>query len=422
MPTIFLGGPDFADALFPPTAEFTLAGDISINGALTPGVELRAIYDRHATLRLAYDNPKAMFELLSGGKGAELCGADFPKPVTLLPVSRQLDTTVFLPQIQPVLWSTGGYAKQAHAIFLNGPSLEFCGGRVTFVVDPFQIHLEEIAGTRAFRKQAKLYRGDTIATAEIVIRRTDGAPISPDDALNQLSHLTRFFSFVRGAASGAGNIVGVDDGGATVFAHLGFQRADGFSAEDNWCDPTLMAETPKLYGAYCRAMAEAETARVLLRAIDYYRAANVGRAASAEMALVASYAALETFVPHILSSKAGWSDALLGAQTRFADKLRAAAAFVGLKADPLQHAPHLTARAKAEANGDPFDVLALFRNRITHHKKTFSYTSQEIFETWLMAQWLCELFVFYLLEYRGEMGDRRHYSRWVGKTGPIPLP
>lgn len=81
----------------------------------------------------------------------------------------------------------------------------------------------------------------------------------------------------------------------------------------------------------------------------------------------------------------------------------------------------MTKRAKADANGDPFDILALFRNRITHHKKAFSYSGVEIMEAWLLSQWLCELLVFFLLGYRGEMNDRRRYTGWRGPTLPVPL-
>lgn len=191
--------------------------------------------------------------------------------------------------------------------------------------------------------------------------------------------------------------------------------------EHNWCDQQVIQNAPEIYTLYSASVSEPENARVLIRAIDYYRAANVGRASSSEMALVASYAALETLVPFILSRKAGWSNSLLGGPTPFADKIRAAAAFIGLTSDPLEHAPELRKRAKADANGDPFEALALFRNRITHHRREFSYSGIEIFEAWQLSQWLCELLVFYLISYRGLMSDRRRYNGWRGPTVPVPL-
>lgn len=417
----FLTAADFEHGLFPPR-EFELRGDkLAIGDADTPDVSLEARYDRHTTLYLDHHNPSDPFKLLSGHTNAILSGSDFPEPVELLSVSMQADRTVFLPRFQPLLWRRADAATSVSAILVNGPSLEYANGQLSFAVDQYTIECREFQSARDFRREARLHKDDSIATAELVMTATDGNPINADAALTELTNLSRFFTFVRGGNSAVGNLRGLDANSAPTFAHLGFGKSDGFWSERNWCDEMVIRQTPQIYGLYRSMTSEPEARRVLVRALDYYRAANVGRAASAEMALVASYAALETLVPYILSSQAGWSNNLLGSQTAFADKLRAATAFIGLTADPLEHAPDLTKRAKADANGDPFDILALFRNRITHHKKAFSYSGVEIMEAWLLSQWLCELLVFFLLGYRGEMNDRRRYTGWRGPTVPVPL-
>jgi len=412
---------DFEGGLFP-IKDFDLScAQMMVGNRATQDVRFRARYDRHTTLYLYDDSPIEPFKLLGSDAHAMITGPHFPEPVTLLSVSIQDDVTVYLPSRQPLLWRRDDCAQTVSAVLVNGPSLEFASGRLTFSVEDFEIDCREFKSAREFRREDRFHKDDCIATASVTMARKDGGPISSDQAFTAMCDLAQFLSFLRGGNCTIGNIRGANADHQLAFAHLGFGKVDGFRVERNWCEEQVVRDAPAIYSLFLAAMSDAENARVLRRAIDYYRTANVSRAFSPEMALVASYAALETLVPHILSGRAGWSNNLLGGQTAFADKLRAATAFVGLTTQPLEHAPDLTKRAKADANGDAFEILALFRNRITHHRKAFEYSGREIMEAWQMSQWLCELLLLYLIEHRGNMNDRRRYSGWRGPPVPVPM-
>ncbi len=79
-------------------------------------------------------------------------------------------------------------------------------------------------------------------------------------------------------------------------------------------------------------------------------------------------------------------------------------------------------RAKADGNLDAFEILSKFRNRIVHADKNFNVTGHELMEIWQFSQWLCEVMLFYLLNYRGEMYDRRRHTGFRGPAVSVPLP
>ena len=206
------------------------------------------------------------------------------------------------------------------------------------------------------------------------------------------------------------------------FSYIGFTKNDLFSISDGWCGIEIIPFLPEIYEQYRRAITDEHDRFAIHHAIEYYRASNVARDSSLEMALVASHAALETLVPHVLSIQGGWSDALIKNTRRFHDKLRAAANFIRLDSDLLEHSPEVRKRAKKEGNMDAFELLSKFRNRIVHADKNFNVTGQELMEIWQFSQWLCEIIIFYLMNYRGKMYDRRRYTGFRGPAKCVPLP
>ena len=77
---------------------------------------------------------------------------------------------------------------------------------------------------------------------------------------------------------------------------------------------------------------------------------------------------------------------------------------------------------RAQRCGDAYDILALFRNRVTHYKQSFSCSGLELHEAWQASQWLCEILIMHLIDYRGQMNDRRRYAGWRGPSVDVPLP
>jgi len=204
---------------------------------------------------------------------------------------------------------------------------------------------------------------------------------------------------VRGAHSGIGNAIARDNEGL-AFALLGFTRSDQFDVKIGWCDIESVKQLPEIFDHYKSAVSIAEDTFPLLRTIEFYRASNTARDASLEMAVVASHAALETIVPHVLQSHAGWSKNLLNSRGAFHDKLRAAASFVGLTTDPDEHAPEVRKRYNDFSGADAFELISIFRNRIVHQGKRFKYSGIELVEVWEMSQWLVEIFLFHFLRFR----------------------
>lgn len=416
----FLYVSDFESGAFPTRAFEVSCDKLLVDDAETADVVFQANYDRHAELVLKHQQPSSLDQVFRHPTKTMVSDPCFVENVELLATKMDATGTTYIPRLQPVLWKRAENATTAYAILVNGPSLRFANG-LCFSFENCTIECNEFDSAKERRKTPRLNKFDFVATTQLKMTIGETGFIDPQVAQERFFRLSRFFAFLRGGACGVGNIYGLDDRSQLTFAYMGFGKSDGFHTEHTWCDEDVIRSAPDVFNLYLKATTKPELARVLRRAIDYYRAANVGRDGSPEMALVASYAGLETLVPYILSVEAGWSNALIENRAPFADKLRAAAAFIGLTDDVFEHAPELMKRQTATPDLDPFATIALFRNRITHHKQSFLYNGREIMEAWQASQWLCELFVFYLIGYRGLMNDRRRYTGWKGQPVRVPI-
>lgn len=391
---------------------------IIVGGKALPGVkELTAKYDAHAELYLECATKERDFEPVIG-KEAIAQGADLPEPVKLIPVSQDSVSIRFVPHRQPFLLSWSDHATVVHAAVINAPDLEYCAKPLAFSHNDFDLTLTPTKGARDFYRSKSLHKHSAIATATLAIQRTDGEPFTFKAAAAKAHRLNNFFTFARGGGCAVGHFNGFDASGALAFASLGFNAHDRLEIERGWSADMVIRRTPEAFTLYNKASTDDATGTVIRRAIDYYRASNVARSSSKEVALVASYAGLEALTPHILTSQAGWTNAALN--TAFAAKLRAAGQWIGLKVDLFEHAIELQKRITPSA--DAYDILALFRNRVTHYKQSFSCSGIELHEAWQASQWLCEILIMHLIGYRGQMNDRRRYTGWRGPSVDVPLP
>lgn len=304
---------------------------------------------------------------------------------------------------------------------VNGPPLFFQPSELVFRHGDFRISLIEYEHVKENREKCRDLGGQTALTGEISISKPEGETACGAEFEAIARCFLMFLNFVRGANVAIGNTVGFDREGRICFANLGFSKSDPIEVPDNWCSIGVTRELPEIYEKFQVSAASERDGEVLRNCISFYRASNAIRATSFEMAIVASHAALETIVPHILSTRAGWSEELLAGRSSFHSKLRACAGFVGLSRDPLEHAPKLAVKSASLNNADGYELSSLYRNRIVHQGKSFTYTGHELLEIWELQQWLVEVFIFFLIDYRGIMNDRRRYSGWRGPEVPIPL-
>jgi len=418
---------DFEQGAMPPK-EFTLVVDrLEIGNIKVNNVPLKASYDRHLRLYFSHELEAKFFTFIANDSEIKIIDHTFREPISLIPtsVSSNSDTQTLvrmMPRVQPMLIDLKEEAYTVEAILVNWPNLFFKGREHSFEAGDVKITIREFESASDMRNQANSLKFETIATGSLVLQKKDGTSISAKDALNRINNFARFFTFVRGGYCGLGNVLGAAENGELVFSYLGFTKIDPFSISTGWCDIEIIGFLPEIYEKYQQAIADKQNTFALLRAIEFYRASNIARESSLEMALVASHAALETLVPHVLSIQGGWSDALIKNTRRFHDKLRAAANFIRLDSDLLEHSPEVRKRAKKEGNMDAFELLSKFRNRIVHADKNFNVTGQELMEIWQFSQWLCEIIIFYLMNYREKMYDRRRYTGFRGPAKCVPLP
>lgn len=413
----------FEGGLFP-LGEFELTVERFEAGKdVRTDVCFKARYDRHSTLYLEVSPALQPWSFLrEASVDPVISGMSLPSDVKLLTVSTDAHRSVFVPQQAPILFQPGGDAAVITAVVINGPSIGSAGGEMKFQEGDLSITLREFDSVEKYRKAGRLYQYDSIATGTLTLTADTGRLLGPEEALRKIGRVARFFTFLRGGDCAIGHILGSAADGGFSYCLLGFSKADPFKVDAGWCDDIVIRLAPQIYDIYSKAVSDPDQCHVILRAIEYYRASNVAKNSSGAVALVASYAALETLVPYVLTAKAGWTAQQVEDLKPFAARLAAALKHTGLTADLLQHSPAIANRIANEPGMDACAMLAKFRNRMTHYRKGFTYSVDELFEMWMISQWLCEILLFYLIGYRDVMIDRRRYNGWVEAPRKAPLP
>jgi len=340
---------------------------------------------------------------------------------TILSQSRESLFLKMIPSRSPFLLKLNDDAKIVSAYLLNGPELFPKGIDLIYEHDGYEISVRTLKTTSDFRKNNKDHKNDCVISHELTLRNVRNQTISAEKALSELSVFRNFLTFVRGGYCGIGHIQGRTDDNQICYSYLGFNKSDPFKLTTGWFDFGISSNLPTLYSAYRRAVDNSPDTFAILRSIEFYRASNTISESTKEVALVSSFAALETLVPHVLLTRAGWSKDLMKSKSKFVDQLRAASAFIRLSSEPFENSPELKKKLRGMSGHDEFDLLGVFRNRIVHQSKKFDYSGIELHEMWCFSQWLVEIYIFYMIGYSEKMNDRRKYSGWRGAEVNVPI-
>mgnify|MGYP000029450161 CR=1 FL=1 len=416
MKTELLSSKDFQGAEIP-DASFRLPyASIKVGTKTLENVSLIGRYDSHGQVYLEMDNPDGLSGFIEATQQNAHCSSPcIPNPAELIPIEVNMEKFTFFPTRQPMQLNFGASASRVEGALLNGPDLSQAGMEIVIEHDSKTLRLRdnpEVQSMRKNRAADKAHRYERLVTNFVTI---EGDHISSEEALEMLARLSNVLILVRGGYSGFGNICGYDHNENLTFAHLGFFSSDHFAIPSGWCSGKIVREIPNIFTLY-HGLENLADRQVLKRTVEFYRASNVSREHSLEVALVASFAGLEAIVPHLLRTQGGWSEQLLKSKIPFSDLLRAAVALIGLDGNLMEHLNNFEKRAASDANKDACTMLSKFRNNTIHYKNGFDRTGREILEAWELAQWLCELMMLYLINYRSAMTDRRKYSGWIGNN------
>lgn len=401
--------------------------NIKIGDFEETNISLSFCYDRHGQLDVTHDSKGGMpIAFKAMDSQIFVSSASLSQEIEMLGLGTQISggddfSLKMIPQKSPFILKLNDNANKVSAHLLNGPELHPGGNISTYEYKNYEISVRTLGTTQDIRKNIKDHKYDYVVSHELTLKNLGNELIPADKALAELSRFRNFLTFVRGGYCGLGHIQGVDNNQNQSYNYLGFNKCDHFKMETGWFNIGITRNLPDLYSQYCKAVEDSENTYVILRSIEFYRASNTISVSTKEVALVSSFAALETLIPHILATKAGWSKDLIKSKSKFVDQLRAASAFIGLSADLFEHSPKLKRKQMGFDNLDEFDLLGVFRNRIVHQGQRFEYSGLELHEIWCFAQWLVEIFIFSMIGYREEMNDRRKYSGWSGGSVQVPI-
>ena len=354
-----------------------------------------------------------------------LADSNYASEIKLLSIRSHRDFHEFTPSEEPISIHYPLPTSKLEAIIINGPNLERVSGRLELQSDQHSIIIEDLENVGQYRRDRNRYKHDRICTQKVTVSFAENSGTNAPECLESLHTL---LTFIRGGACGLGHARGEDEYGETSFLQYGFYHSDHFKMDHGWCRDKVLLEINSLYCYFADNMPP-DDKNCTLRSIGYYRASNAARPSGLKVALVASYAGLETIMPYILLTRGDWSKTKINdKKIPFHTKIKACSAVLGIDSDPFGQLSHFRKRAERGKSGktiDAYEMLSQFRNKVTHYKEGFfTENSQELYEAWNFSQWLLELSILYLFKYQGIMFDRRMTTGYVWdgfKKAPISL-
>ncbi|MER8791908.1 hypothetical protein NKH71_29335 [Mesorhizobium sp. M0983] len=252
-----------------------------------------------------------------------------------------------------------------------------------------------------------------------LLRSLDGKPLKAAKLYEFLGQICSFLGFIKGTRVGYGEVRNAAHNG---FRSLGFTRADRLEAPRNWFHWALADDLPALFASYMTIFQTPEAKRGVGRALAYYKIANLSRYDSVETAVIMSAAGLETLAAYVLGTRGGWSVSMLR-NVSLAEQIRACTRLLNIEGDPADQSDRLRKRLKGKKGQparDGFSLLTEFRNGVTH-SSPFNY-DMDIFHAWDASQWLLEMQLLALFNYRGKYQDRRLEMRsHAGNLATFPV-
>lgn len=327
----------------------------------------------------------------------------------------------YVPSRQPIIVGGSVVVNKVDGIVFNGPDQYFKSSDIFLETDKFTVELKFLDQGYECYKQKRKRRDDTIPTSSIKLRCAEGEYLSARDATRIFASISVFLTLLKGSNVGIGHLIGSVSGGCDEFAAIGVNRFDPFADTSGWYCRSALSDVSELFKEFWAARNDQVLWSVLRRAIEFYRASNVIRNSSVEMAVVTSHAAAEVLSHFVLERLGGWSGDLLSERIPFHSKLRASSARIGLDDDILEKSNELRVRSRDFNGADGFELISIFRNRMVHPAKSIDYTGLEAHDVWQVLQWLNELHILFLLNYRGKMTDRRIRCGFAGEGEDIPL-
>ena len=398
---------------------------ILINGRSVVPTNLQLILDDDLSISLSW-HLKDLLREFSISNEITLVSIDDSTPQQFLIINHNYgfqdgESFVAKPAQEPILVQ-GVAAHEIHAVLVNAPNLSFKNSSIVFDLGNCHATVKAFEHSRDSFRSLPRYGALKTITHSIHARIVNGHPIEGKEAFNLLSPIASFLGFVKGSRIGIGQIEGIGDAVLPAFREIGFRKSDTLKGSTNWYYPTLDTDLPGLFQQYRLLNANPAGRDTLNRALHYYQASNQSQADATEVAILLSVAGLEALSHYVLSKRADLSKTQLK-NSKLSETLRAAYSFLGLTDDPVSQSPALQARIfdSKKPDYDAFRLIADFRNGLVH-PIGFKYHGREMFELWLVSQWLIEVTVLRLLDHKGKYQDRRRQiGSWAGALYDMPI-
>lgn len=294
----------------------------------------------------------------------------------------------------------------------------------TFAVNDWLVDVSTLPAIEE-RIKALGKSGGYIMTHTATVRKTGGEDFSSQELDSLANGLHNFFSFALGKWSGPQFLTATDRDNQLRYFTAGIGKlSDGANTlGSSWVDAHHIEIIKNVAPGFMELISVAPWQDTLGDVIYFYVNANsLGRGVNVDTSALFTQAALEllawTYCVH--DRKLVLEDMFRKSSFSAADQIRLLCRSLGV---PLDIPPELTDLQQGILKpNDPRDLasaLTRLRQLVTHPGKRDNLKPLAFLQGWEAAQWLIELIILRLSNYRGKYA-KRFASRYVGAVEDVP--
>ncbi|CAN5682154.1 hypothetical protein BH24ACT22_BH24ACT22_01960 [soil metagenome] len=302
--------------------------------------------------------------------------------------------------------------------FSNSPMLR--GGGIELEAGGWQIKIDPVPNLKNRTDELKRSGGYAITHAG-EIQYGDNREFAQGDAIELLTALNNFFSFVQGFWVPPLLPVGYSSNNSVIWEQWGVRRTDPWQSVPSWFNGLHEDPISTLFPGFWSRWNNELWQKAIESAVYWYVRSNT-QGSGTDGSIILTQAALEllSWTTYVEAngglSKEGFK------KLSAADQLRLLLSRTGIPLGVPEELQGLSKLAK-QFNWDGANAFVNLRNSLVHpgHSREDDFSGgKAIFEGWLLGMWYLELILLKLFNYDGVYLNRLKLGGWVGDVEDVP--
>lgn len=286
-------------------------------------------------------------------------------------------------------------------------------------VDDWQITISNKPDIDSIFKSLK-YDGGFQITHSVLITKTHGGGFTVNELREFSKVFHRFISFVDGSWVGFLGLKAFSKTDKIIYESWQAVLTHSWESKLGWIDSISGKQVENLFSGFYGLLNNDDQDKAIEKVLYWYLRSNRS-SSGVDGGIILSHSALERLSSYAIT-KFNLKVACQNRKTSAADKIRAAA-------NHLMVPTHINSELQVleslkNIDGmivDLIDLINRYRNHLVHPRPESTFKGRNFsHEVWSLAQWLIEMFILQLSNYKGLYSNRLNMPIFQGQLSPLP--